>query len=73
MFFFGTSPPTTQSTFVNHNVISLYFLHTSAGDSIKFVEKGFGHANGQGAMEEADVEKVTKKNIFRQTQIKYKA
>ena len=29
------------------------------------VENGFGHANGQGAMEEEDVEKVTKKNIFK--------
>ena len=37
------------------------------------VENGFGHANGQGAMEEEDVEKVTEKNIFRQSQIKYKA
>ena len=34
------------------------------------VENGFGHANGQGAMEEEDVEKVTKKNIFKQIQIK---
>ena len=56
-----------QSIFVNHNVISLYFLHTSAGDSIKLVENGFCQANGQGAMEEEVVERVTKKsdlNIF---------
>ena len=37
------------------------------------VENGFGHANDQDALEEEDVEKVTKKNIFKQTQIKYKA
>ena len=37
------------------------------GDSIKLVENGFGHANGQGAMEDEVVKKVTKKsdlNIF---------
>ena len=74
-YLFGTSSPTTQSTFVKHNVINLYFLHTAAGDSIKLVEKGFGHANCQAAMEEEDVEKVTKKNVLKHfwAQTKYKA
>ena len=46
---------------VSRNMLWIFGV-SKYGDSIKLVENGFGHANGQGAMEYEVVKKVTKKS-----------